>query len=159
MNPNPGIFPPDGEPNTPARLATAASRPMVLPVIEEQAVVGREVVETGRLRISKTVQEHEQAVNVTLQHDEVQVEHVAINQFVADDAPLPGSRQEGDVLIVPVLREVVVTRVLIVKELRISKRVVEETHTSTVNLRQEQIQVERLNVAGPGVSGPATDQP
>ena len=128
---------------TNARLDTAARQPMVLPVIEEQALISREVVESGRLRIRKTVQQVEQPVQVTLQHDEVQVEHVPVNQFVADDAPLPGSRQEGDVLIVPILREVVVTRVLIVEELHISKRVVEEDFTSTVQLRQEQIQVER----------------
>ena len=125
------------------RLKSETNRPMVLPVIEEQVVIDRNVVETGRIRISKTVQEHEQEVNVLLQHDEVQVEHVPVNQFVADNVPLPGSRQEGDVLIVPILREVVVTRVLVVEELRISKRVVEEPHASTVTLRQEQIRVER----------------
>lgn len=125
------------------RLKSENRRPMVLPVVEEQVVIDRNLVETGRVRISKMVQEHEQEVNVLLQHDEVQVERVPVNQFVADDAPLPGSRQEGDVLIVPILREVVVTRVLVVEELRISKRVVEEPHTSTVTLRQEQIRVER----------------
>ncbi|NVO33553.1 DUF2382 domain-containing protein, partial [Hymenobacter lapidiphilus] len=92
------------------RLDNAPRQPMVLPVIEEQVLVEREVVESGRLQIRKTVQQIEQPVQVTLQHDEVQIEHVPINQYVADDAPLPGSRQEGDVLIVPVLREVVVTR-------------------------------------------------
>ena len=116
---------------------------MLLPVIEEQAIVGRETVETGRLRIRKTVQQVEQPVQVVLQHDEVEVEHVPINQFVADDAPLPGSRQEGDVLIIPILREVVVTRVLIVEELRVSKRIVEEPFTSTVQLRQERVEVLR----------------
>lgn len=128
------------------RLDSASRQPMVLPVIEEQVLIGREVVESGRLHIRKTVQQVEQPVHVTLQHDEVQVEHVPINKFVADDAPLPDSRQEGDVLIVPILREVVVTRVLLVEEIRISKRVIEEPFTSTVQLRQEQIQVERTTV-------------
>ncbi|SDY71612.1 DUF2382 domain-containing protein [Hymenobacter psychrophilus] len=127
----------------PERLDTAPRQSVVLPVIEEQVLVGREVVESGRLHIRKTVQQVEQPVQVTLQHDEVQVEHVPINRFVADDAPLPGSRQEGDVLIVPILREVVVTRVLVVEELRISKRVVEEPFISTVQLRQEHIEVMR----------------
>ena len=125
------------------RLQSETRQPMVLPVLEEQVVIGRDIVETGRIRISKTVQENEQQVSVLLQRDEVHVEHVPINQFVADDTPLPGSRQEGEVLIVPILREVVVTRVLIVEELRISKRVIEEPHTSTVTLREEQIQVIR----------------
>ncbi|NVO86080.1 YsnF/AvaK domain-containing protein [Hymenobacter terrestris] len=125
------------------RLDTTLRHPMVVPVIEEQVLVGREVVESGHLRIRKTVQQIEQPVQVTLQHDEVQVEHVPINQFVADDAPLPGSRQEGDVLIVPILREVVVTRVLVVEEIRISKRVLEEPFTSSVQLRQEHIEIER----------------
>ena len=138
---------PDADQPAPNRLQPEARRPMVLPVLQEQAIIGRDVIETGRIRISKTVQEHEQEVNVLLQHEEVQIEHVPVNQFVADDAPLPGSRQEGDVLIVPILREVVVTRVLVVEELHISKRVAEEPHTSTVTLRQEQIQVTRAQLA------------
>ena len=125
------------------RLTMAAKKPMVLPVIEEHAVVAREVVESGRIRITKTVQEHEHPISVALQHDEVEVERVPVNQFVADDVPLPGSRQEGEVTVIPVLREVVVTRVLLVEEIRIRKRVVEAQHTDTVSLRQEAIQINR----------------
>lgn len=128
---------------TASRLGAENRAPLVLPVVEEQVVIGREVIENGRVRIRKVVTEQPQAVEVMLQRDEVQVERIAINQFVADDAPLPESRQQGDTLIIPVLREVVVTRVLLVEELHIRKQVIEDAHHSTVQLRREQIEIER----------------
>lgn len=46
-------LPPDG------RLALEGSAaPLVVPVIEETAYITREVVETGRVRLTKTVTEH-----------------------------------------------------------------------------------------------------
>jgi uncharacterized protein (TIGR02271 family) len=122
--------------------------PLVVPVIEETAVIHREVVESGRVRLSKTVQEHEEAIDLTLLHEEVQVERVPINQYVADDAAAPAVRYEGDTLVVPVVREVVVKRLLLVEELRVTKHQVETQQTQHVTLRHEQVQVDRLSPDG-----------
>jgi len=115
----------------------------VLPIIEERVVVTRETVESGRVRVIKEVHEHNEAVNLMLQHDEVVVEHVPINQFLADDATPPASRHEGDTLVIPVLREVVVTRVLLVEEIRVTKKILTTPHTEQVPLRREEVRVER----------------
>ncbi|UOQ78686.1 YsnF/AvaK domain-containing protein [Hymenobacter sp. 5516J-16] len=123
---------------------------MVVPIIEEHAVVGREVVETGRVRLSKTVEEHEEALNFTLLHDEVQVERVPINQYVTDGATLPGVRYEGDTMIIPVVREVVVKRMLVVEELHITKHQVPTQESHRVVLRQEAVHVTRE--PGPGAA-------
>ncbi|GAB2772137.1 uncharacterized protein (TIGR02271 family) [Hymenobacter luteus] len=128
-------------------VATDAS--LVVPVIEEQAVVRREVVETGRVRLTKTVEEHPETLNFTLLHDEVQVERVPVNQFVADGATLPGVRYEGDTMIIPVVREVVVKRMLVVEELHITKHEVPTQESHQVVLRQEMVQVTREPLAPP----------
>ena len=131
--------------DTSGRLPDAPlTTPLVVPVIEEHAVVHREVVESGRVRLSKIVQEHEEAINLALQHEEVNVERVPLNQYVADEATAPAVRYEGDTLIIPVVREVVVKRLLLVEELRVTKHRVETQETQTVTLRSEQIQVERI---------------
>ena len=124
---------------------TALDELQVLPIIEERVVITRETVESGRVRLIKEVYEHNEVVNLMLQHDELDVEHVAVNQLLADGAALPTSRHEGDTLIVPVLREVVVTRVLLVEEIRVTKRQVTAPHTQTVPLRREQVRVERYS--------------
>jgi uncharacterized protein (TIGR02271 family) len=149
------------DPNLPSSLPSPESgrlpepqtgAPLVIPVIAEQAFVQREVVTSGRVRLTKVVHEHEEPIDFTLQHDEVVVERVPVNQFVADDAGVPVARYEGDVMVVPVLREVVVKRLLIVEELRVTKKQVPTRQTQTVQLRQEEIRVDRL----PGQDGNPT---
>ncbi|HEX8426883.1 YsnF/AvaK domain-containing protein [Hymenobacter sp.] len=123
---------------------TPLTTPLVVPVIEEHAVVHREMVESGRVRLSKLVQEHEEAIDLTLQHEEVNVERVPLNQYVADETAAPAVRYEGDTLIIPVVREVVVKRLLLVEELRVTKHQVQTQETQSIMLRSEQIQVERI---------------
>lgn len=146
--------------DTTTRLAaTPATPPLVVPIIEERAVIHREVVESGRVRLSKTVQEHEEAIDLTLLHEEVQVERVPINQYVADDAAAPAVRYEGDTLVVPVVREVVVKRLLLVEELRVTKHQIETQQQQHVTLRHEQIAVTRIPSETPGSSTPPDSQP
>lgn len=137
-----------------------AAAAVVLPVIEERAVIHRELVESGRVRISKQVHETDELVRVPLQHDEVRVERVAINQYLPTDAPTPATRYEGDVMVIPVLREVAVVekRLLLVEELRVTKQQIATEHTEPMHLRREEISVERLSGEG-GKSQPDTALP
>lgn len=114
-----------------------------IPVLEERPVVRRDVVESGQVRISKTVHEHQEDVDVILRHEQVQVERVAVNEFVPDGVAPPTPRYEGNTLIVPVVREIVMKRLLIVEELHILKQQVETRETETVTLRREEVHVER----------------
>ncbi|MCB2378041.1 YsnF/AvaK domain-containing protein [Hymenobacter sp. BT635] len=145
---------PSSQPHQQHYAATGA--PSVIPVIEEQAVITREVVESGRVRIAKTVHEREEMLEIPLQHEEVLVERVPVNQFVADGAPTPGLRYDGDTTIIPVLREVVVTRLLVVEEIRVTKRTQSTTHTQPIVLRHEELHVERQPAAGSAPTGTAT---
>ena len=144
-------------PSSPSRLASEASEEnQVLPVIEERATIRREVVETGRVVVTKRVHEADEQIVVPVQHDEVHYERVPLNQTLPAGATAPGPRQEGDTLIIPVLREVAVVekRLLLVEELRITKRQVTTEHAEPLHLRREEVLVERLPPREP--AGPLT---
>jgi len=126
----------------PQRISSTEPEKVTVPVIEEYLHIGREVVETGRVRITKSVTQAPEAAVIPLVHEEVSVERVARNQYV-DTAPTV--RQEGDVTIIPVVREVLVKRLLIVEELHVTKRRVETLETQQVVLRKEEVNVERIN--------------
>lgn len=114
----------------------------VVPVMEEELRVGKRVVETGRVRIHKTVHEHEEVVDEPLMREEYDVERVPIDEFV--DGPV-GPRHEGETLIVPVLEEVLVVekRLVVREELRITRKRSEERRPQRVKLLSEEVSVER----------------
>lgn len=117
---------------------------VVVPVIVEQLHIDKQMVETGRVRLVKTVHQDEQTITIPILREEVSVERVALNQYV-DEPPL--TRQEGDTTIYSVLKEVVVTekRLLLVEEIRVTKRQVETQETQSVTLRREEVNVERID--------------
>lgn len=114
-----------------------------IPVIEEKIKIDKKVVETGKVRISKRVHEEEETVEVPESKEEVDVERVLINQYV--DTPPPAVRHEGDTMIIPVLKEVTVVekRLLLVEEVRVTKRKIKSASSHTVNLRKEEVIVTR----------------
>ena len=73
-----------------------------IPLLEERLVVDKRDVETGRVRI-RTVIDHEQVLfKEELSYQKVLVDRVEINQDI-DTAP--EVRQDGDLLIIPVVEE------------------------------------------------------
>ena len=117
----------------------------IIPVVEEQLHIGKQVVETGKVRISKKVTEQPTPVSIPLVREQYDIERVAVNQVV--DTPPPAMRYEGDTTIIPVLREVMVVqkRYEIMEEIRITKRKTESTDTQQVMLRKEEVNIERSN--------------
>ena len=97
----------DENSNAEMRQAETHLENSVIPIIEEQAVIGKRIVETGKVRISKRVSEHEKIIDEPLLHEEVTVERVAVNQYV--ETP-PEIRQEGDMMIIPVIEEQLVLK-------------------------------------------------
>jgi uncharacterized protein (TIGR02271 family) len=121
-------------------------QPVTVPVFEEQLSVGTRKVDTGGIRIHKTVAEHPVTLDERLLRDETVVEHVPVDRFVAP-GEAPTTRYEGDTLVVPVLEEVLVVerRVRIKEELHITRVRREQRHLETVMLKSEQVAIERLD--------------
>jgi len=115
---------------------------VVVPVVHEEVDVSRERVETGVVRVRKVVQERVEVIDEPVLHDEVSIEHVAINRPV--DAPQP-PREEGDVLIVPVYEEVITVQKqwVLREEIHFRRREVRTRHREEVVVREESAVVER----------------
>lgn len=119
-----------------------------IPVVEEQVRINKKTVETGSVHVYKDVHEENVTVDVPTIHEEVNVERVEINEYV-DSAP-PSVRYEGDVMIIPVLHEelVLVKRLKLVEELRVTKRKIETHEAQHVTLRKEEVNVNRVDPNG-----------
>jgi uncharacterized protein (TIGR02271 family) len=135
-------------PELPASGASINST-ITLPVYQEQLQVSTRTVETGKgVRVNKSVTEQPHQVNQALLHDEVVVKRVAGDQtFSLADAP--GTRYEGETLIVPVLEEILVIerRVRLKEEIHITKVQREEQYSETVLLKSEEVSIERFDEA------------
>lgn len=118
---------------------------LTVPVVQEELRVGVRTVDTGGVRIHKTVHEHPHQIDQALLRDAVDVKRVVIDKIVAlSDAPQ--SRQEGATLIIPVVEEVLVVekRLRIKEEIHITRNQRTEQHSETVVLRSEEVTVERF---------------
>ena len=116
----------------------------VVPVIEEELKVGKRVVESGRVQITKHIEEREQVVDQPLLRDEVEIQRVPINRAV-DRVVQP--KQVGNTLIIPVLEEVlVVQKQLILKEeLHVRRKQTQTRSPQRVKLRAERAEIKRIN--------------
>jgi uncharacterized protein (TIGR02271 family) len=128
--------------------AVRDARGLVIPVVEETLEVSRERVETGRVRISKSVESREEVVDEPLNREKLRVEHVPINQVVSGD--IPKIREEGDVTVIPILEERVVTRteLVLVEEVRVHRERSEYRNPQRITLRKEVVAVERFGEDG-----------
>jgi uncharacterized protein (TIGR02271 family) len=113
-----------------------------IPVIEERARVEKRIVERGVVKIDATIKEHVETISEALTHEEVEIRHVPMDLEVD---VVPEVRQEGDVVIIPVVEEriVVSKRLVLTEELHVHRRKVSEHASIPVTLRSTDIAVQR----------------
>lgn len=119
---------------------------MRFPVIEEKLEVGKRRVDTGRgVRLQKSVEQREEVVDQPLLKDELVVERVAVGRLV-EAGEVPGTRYEGDTLVLPVFEEVLVVqkKLVLKEEVRVTRRRQEVHAPEKVVLRTERVDVERF---------------
>ena len=121
----------------------AREQDIIIPVIEEQLKIETKVIETGKIQITKHLKEHDEIINIPLLHEEHLIEHATMNVFVDN---MPSVRQEGDTMIIPVLKEVIVKRIFLVEEIRITKKTVQTNAQETITLKQEEVTINRVPV-------------
>ncbi len=120
-----------------------AAAQIVVPLLEEQLKIARRKVLTGGVRVHKTVRERIETIDEPTLREEVEFERVPVNQFVA--AP-PEIRREGDVMIVPLLEEVLVIekKLVLREEIRIKTRRDTLRHPQEFVLRREEATLEQI---------------
>lgn len=125
-----------------------------IPVAREEAEIRRERRETARVRITKNVRAHEETIQEPVREETVSVERVPLDQVI--ETP-PTVREEGDVLIIPVVEErLVVRKELVLKEeIRVTRQQHQQMTTETVTLRREEANVEREEGADGAPDNPA----
>lgn len=113
-----------------------------IPVVEERARVEKKMVERAVVKIDATIRERVETIYESLTHEEVEIRHVPMN--VAVDAR-PDVRQEGEVVIIPVVEERVVVskRLVLTEELHVRRRKLSERASIPVTLRSTDVAVQR----------------
>lgn len=130
----------------------------VIPVVVEEAQVAKREVETGRVRIQKTVETTEEQVDVPLLRDTVQVERFSVERYLEEPA---APHYQGDTLVIPVMEEVLVVqkRLLLREEIHVTTVREKERHQETVTLQREQVTVTREEPQQSGVPAPTQATP
>jgi len=119
---------------------------LVDPVIDERLRIEKERIETGSIRVSKKVFEETVRKNVSVAQEEASVERKAFNAYV-DVAP-PAVRQEGDVTIISVVKEVLVVekRLMLVEELHITKNKTNTVVPVEQTVRKEVVTISQADI-------------
>jgi stress response protein YsnF len=126
---------------SPERLNLRESESVRIPLAAERVVVGTRVRRTGVVRVSTRVERRTTVVDPPLRRQRIEIRRRRVDRFV--DRP-PEVRREGDTLIVPIVEEVVTTRLKVVEEVAITLRRSVERRPQRVELRRETAIVERL---------------
>ncbi|HEV2107614.1 MAG TPA: YsnF/AvaK domain-containing protein [Thermomicrobiales bacterium] len=114
---------------------------LIIPVHEEVLVPETHETNLGKVIIRKRIEEVPVSTSVDVERDQVVVERVEINQPVDT---VPGPRQEGDTLIIPVVEEVLFTekRLMLREEIRITRQRLTEAVAVEETLRREVVEFE-----------------
>jgi stress response protein YsnF len=125
-------------------LAYDSAQRLTIPVVKE-FVEARTVLErTGTVRVRKVVHQEQQTVPAQGYREVVETERRAINQQVEAVQP---PRHEAGVLIVPVYEERIVKQLFLLEEIYVTRRRQATAGSEVIELRREEIVVERLDPA------------
>ena len=114
-----------------------------IPVVEETFKLQTKVIDAGGVRIKKDVDEESLTIPLLSRVHGYSIEHVPKDQFV-DEAP-PAMRYEGNVMIISILEEeaVVVKRLKLVEEIRITPSETETVAQTELTLKKERITIQK----------------
>jgi uncharacterized protein (TIGR02271 family) len=129
------------------RAALSERQTGTIPLIEETLRVGKREVTTGRVRIRSVTDAVTENARTTLDEEKVEVTRVPVGREVET---APAVRTDGDVVIVPILEEVLVVekRLVLKEELHIRRQVNHEDVEVPVTLRKQRAVIERLGPDG-----------
>lgn len=118
---------------------------VVLPIIKEEIIVDKQVVENGKILITKKVFEEDFNTIMPVYREEVLIERIQIDSFVEGVPPV--TRVEGEKTIIPILKEVYVKRLLLVEELHITKNKTINNININEIIKREEVNIERNNIS------------
>ena len=132
------------EPRIVSDVPTEGVAGEVLPLHAERLEVRRQVRQTGEVRVAVHTSSRDRQVDEQLARREVLLEHVAIDRFVDE---MPQIREEGETTIIPVVEEILVRRLFLKEEVRITRIATTHAHREMVTLRYQDVVVSRTGPA------------
>jgi stress response protein YsnF len=120
---------------------TPDSQPdVVIPVIEESLNIAKKLKDGEKIKVSKTVTVEEEQVRIPLVTERLDIQRKEINRFV-DQKTSPYESEEG--WVIPVYREVVEKRLMLVEEILIKRLQEEHIEEGVVPLQKERVEIRR----------------
>jgi uncharacterized protein (TIGR02271 family) len=128
-----------------------------LTLLAEELSVGKEAIETGRVRVSKQTHTREVAVNEALLRESADIETIPIGRQIFET---PSVRYEGETIVIPIVEEVLHTerRLMLKEEVRITRRKTTEQFNDRVTLRYQEAVVTRVQSASEAVDTTSTKE-
>ncbi|MBP2311134.1 DUF2382 domain-containing protein [Azospirillum soli] len=131
----------------------AEPKRVVIPVVQEMVEIEKHARRTGTVHVHRRVHEEVEEIDAPLESVEIVVERVPVGRWI--DAPMD-ERQEGDTTVIPVIEEVVVKRLRLVEEVRVTRKRTTHHFRDRVNVRRTEVEVER---EAEGPPPPDRDEP
>jgi uncharacterized protein (TIGR02271 family) len=127
-------------------LSLSAADSPALTLVAEELTVGKETVETGRLRVNKQTHTRDVVVAEDLLSEQAEIERIPIGRQIFE---APSVRQEGETTIIPIVEEVLHTerRLILKEEVRITRRRNTEKFHDRVTLRYQEAVITRVQGA------------
>lgn len=113
-----------------------------IPVIEEQLKIDKAIIEKGKVTLVKKVNEEEVSVDLPSFQEDVTIERKETNQVLDT---IPQIRYEGDTIVIPVIKEVMVKQIVLVEEITVRKHRKAFPAEHKIKLRKEEIIINREN--------------
>ena len=128
-----------------------------LTLVAEELTVGKEAVETDRVRVSKQTHTREVAIDEDLLRESAEIETVPVGRQIFE---MPSVRYEGETTVVPIVEEVLHTerRLILKEEVRITRRKTTEQFHDRVTLRYQEAVVTRVQSASEAVDNASTKE-
>ena len=134
-------------------MADSRNETVIIPIAYEEMLTSTREVDTGMVRVKTVIDEREEIIRHELARSTVDVERVTIDREVEE---MPAPRMEGEVYIIPVVKEVLFVRkaLVLTEEVRLHRKTFTEQVEQPVTVRSQRAVVEREGSAS--VSGRTT---
>lgn len=124
-------------------LHAAMDEQLQVPVVEEQVHVEKEVVDTGSIRIRKSVDERVVEIPFVSRVQGFDIERTPMDKYVEE--PPASIRYEGKTMIISVVEEevVMVKRLKLIEEIRLTPSEREIATTKQIVLKRENVIIQK----------------
>lgn len=128
--------------NKDATNNTTSTPDETVPLAEEKVTLTKQKIVDRRVLISRKTVSDEQIIEAELNREEAIINRVTKNEIIQPDH-IPAARQEGDIYIIPVIREEVeiIRRQVLVEEIHVKKIVTTESFQESVWLRRQELDI------------------